>query len=435
MLSDEAVQPLLESGRPVLLHCGASWSTRSREVAAELAQWARGNASQSGDGVICVGVDVATAPKLFEQRKILTLPTLLLLRAGKVEDRVDGAGVADLEPLFEMANAYTSTSLAAKDLSMLSPRAALDAGLELLRQDAGHATVAPFLRRVLKDEHAGASNVLHEVTQLCFRARLNLLRSALRAAKADQFENFAATPEEAAVKEIATLVEELHTLHKEQLAAGPVCALTDLQDVTELLAHAELLLDALAAAERAGKAGAGAPSQEDLILQHYAHGRMKEALQGAVDWYKVAAGQNLHQLVADSCRPWRRAPDRPSVSYGAFMQPMPPSEPLDPEAYFHTDHYRARALLQRLLVALGPDSQSGVAAEARAKLQLLLDRKKHTPYHTRIVRVQRPHCAEMVGLGTGKRSGYSKKYWIAFGGGRVLPNTRPIGSPHCDFVT
>ncbi|CAK0827551.1 unnamed protein product, partial [Prorocentrum cordatum] len=66
--------------------------------------------------------------------------------------------------------------------------------------------------------------------------------------------------------------------------------------------------------------------------------------------------------------------------------------------------------------------------QARAELEFLLDTKKHVPFYTRIVYCRRGG-RPVWGWGTGKRSGFSRRYWLVWGPGTKYRNSRREWAP------
>jgi len=283
----------------------------------------------------------------------------------------------------------------------LTPRQAVALAEDLEMRGASAATVRPWYQQVLEDGRGAAA-------PLAFRARLGLLRCALAEAKVAGL----ATPGAAASAATAVL-ESLRLHHEEELEAEAV----DAVEVGRLVARAALLVDFWAGS---------ATGEEAEVLRLYAEGREEEAVAAALSWYQRAAGGDIPGLVASYCGPERRIADRrggvPSAS--VFSR-----EPLALGLDDAPGPAAPRALLRRLFEALG--HRSAVVAKARAELEFLLDRKPFVPFHTRRTMV-RKGGPPLVGRGTGKRSGYSKRYWIMWGPERCIINNRPMGSPHCD---
>eukprot|EP00435_Cladocopium_sp_Y103_P023486 s1324_g5.t1 len=380
---------------PFLVHCGAAWSQRSKRVADALAEW------NSGELKI-YSLDLSTAPETIEKRHIKGIPTLLLMREKRVEARADGADLQDLERLKEAARAYVRLS---------SPEDAADAlKTAEVMWDAKNVSAAQQLyRRALEGDLQDAA----------FRARLGLVKCAVQV-----LEKASASDKESQVKELQSALDELRKHHEEELLGGGEQVRVDGQQQTILLAHAELLLDAWTEDDRS--------VEEKNILKLWACGERKKALEEALKWYRTVAGNDIPGLVAAYCLPERRMLDRPhSIPVRSIYAQMPElatdSESLGPGA--------PRALLRRMLLAAmdkdfleaqGPS----LLSESLADLAFLLDRKEFIPFHTRKTRCRRggaPH----TGRGTGKRSGFSKRYWICWPN-TLYPNTKKMGSPHCD---
>ncbi|CAE7440432.1 CPK1 [Symbiodinium sp. KB8] len=93
-----------------------------------------------------------------------------------------------------------------------------------------------------------------------------------------------------------------------------------------------------------------------------------------------------------------------------------------------------RAILRRLLAA-GIDEEfregkESLVSSALADLAFLLDRREFVPFFTRKI-FRGKGGAPRTGRGTGKRSGFSKRYWIRYKD-TFYPNTKKMGTPHCD---
>jgi len=371
-------------------------------VAARLAEWAQTNGANAG--VLCASADLQAAPRIIHERNITSFPAVVLMRGGKVERRADGADVGALERLLEEAGVYshtaTGTEPAAPDKSGLLPRQALAVAEDLEQQGASPATVASWYQQIVED---GSSSAL----LLAFRARLGLLRCALAEAEA------AGPAAPAAADGARAALEALREHHEEELQGE----LQDAVEVGRLLARAALLADHWEGA---------AAGEEAEVLRLHAEGKVQEAVAAALAWYQSAAGGDIQGLVASYSSPERRIPERrgevPSKSVFA-------GESLALDLDDAPGPAAARAVLCRLFDALG--HQHEVVAKARAELEFLLDRKPFVPFFTRRIRA-RKGGPPLVGRGTGKRSGYSKRYWIMYGPERCIINNRPMGSPHCD---
>lgn len=384
---------------PFLVHCGASWSQRSKRVADALAEW------DSGELPI-YSLDLSTAPEAIEKRHIKGIPTLLLMREKRVEARADGADLQDLARLKEAARAYVKLS------KLSSPEDAADAlkRAEVMWDAKDVSAAQQLYRRALEGDLAKGN---------AFRARLGLVKCAVQVLEKAS----ASAAPSVMVEELQSALDELRKHHEEELLGGGEQVRVDGQQQTILLAHAELLVDAT---------DEDRSVEEKNILKLWACGERKKALEEALKWYRTVAGNDIPGLVVAYCLPERRMLDRPqSIPLRSIYAQMPElatdSESLGPGA--------PRALLRRMLLAAmdkdflevqGPN----LLSESLADLAFLLDRKEFIPFHTRKTRCRRggaPH----TGRGTGKRSGFSKRYWICWPN-TLYPNTKKMGSPHCD---
>jgi len=228
-----------------------------------------------------------------------------------------------------------------------------------------------------------------------------------------QAETAANNPSPELVGEIATTLRRLHTDHPYELRGQGV----DAVNLHMLAAHANLLLSLW-------KGEVEGPEAE--VLQLYAEGKKKEAVDAAIRWYQRAALENMGSLTESYFEPPRRISD---------WEDDIPTESLFAEDYFRdfaaqsTGVPDQRRLLRCLFAALGPNHE--IVHYARAELEFVLDRKKHVPFHTRWLRHHKGGPPKM-GRGTGKRSGYSKGYWLHWGPQRFRKNTKPMGGPHTD---
>jgi len=217
-------------------------------------------------------------------------------------------------------------------------------------------------------------------------------------------------------EELATAVSQLHERHAGELQPQEAVR-QDAASVARLVAHAELLADAWTGQFT---------GEEGEVLSLYAAGREEEALAAALAWYQQAASGNMPGLISALTSPLRHVPDR---------RGEPPPSPLFSQAPFAQELDQApgpaapRSMIRRVFAALGPTDPR--VAEARAELEFLLDTKKHVPFYTRIVYCRRGG-RPVWGWGTGKRSGFSRRYWLVWGPGTKYRNSRRMGSPHCD---
>jgi len=242
------------------------------------------------------------------------------------------------------------------------------------------------------------------------------------------------TIREVLVNQVATLLGQLHDQHTECLEGRGLDPLS----VNQLVARAELIADAWAArvttnalekeeVDVSARVTTNALEKEEVdVLNFYANGCEEKAVQAALRWYQRSAFRNFDGLIDAYTSPERRMPERrgslPQHSLFAHTDLACDLDKLPGPA-------APRALLGRLFDALGP--RHSLVQKALAELEFLLDTKKFVPFHTRRI------CLPMggppvIGKGTGRRNGFSKPYWIFYGPNRAYPNTRPMGSPHCD---
>lgn len=410
-LGDAELEDLLAAsgGRPLLLHCGAPWSARSKALVERLVEW--GNAS--GDsGVLLASANVEVAPRLVEKRHIRVVPTLLLVQDGKTHHRADGGEDNAVARVFAAAEAYNpeSSIVGASD-----PCLVVHAADEVLRQSAAveHGPVEAaaawqraerMYRQVLG--HDGSNSAF------AFRARLGLLRCAIsQGLVAVDAKGAEATVE--AADSVAALLTELGELHREEFECD---TRADGAPLARFITHAELLADAWK--------GEATSAEEKLVLGHYAAGRVEAALSEALTWYQSEAAGDIAGLVEAYCLPPRRLSDRPGD--------LPPSSIYSAEGLAEgveglPGPAGPRSILRRLFGALDPASED--VRKALAELEFLLDRKKWVPFHTRQLTTRRGG-APNAGRGTGSGSGYSKPYWIDYGPERAYKNTKPMGGPH-----
>mmetsp|Transcript_36994 Transcript_36994/g.81258 ORF Transcript_36994/g.81258 Transcript_36994/m.81258 type:complete len:448 (-) Transcript_36994:34-1377(-) len=393
-IGDDEIARLSGTPQPIVLHCGAAWSERSRRVAERLAEWS--HAGRDSEGILCFTADLYNVPRLVKEKHIKSLPTVLLLRNGKTEDRVDAADVAALERLMVAASRWSSNTelVFATATAATQPESVFAAAEELAQREAAEAT--ELYRRVLD---SGAAH-------LAFRARLGLLSCALETVQEGQ------RPTEEILAEVNNIVQELNSHHSAELRGegedGPL--------PSRLVAHASLLLDAWVSSSR---------GSEDEVLQLYAAGCPASAMQAALEWYRQEAGGDIEGLVAAHFRPGRLMPDRP----GQYPESLFSREPFASEIAHAFGPVRPRSMLRRLLTALGPDHE--VALQGQAELEFLLDTKERVPFHTRFV-WHHMGGKPRLGRGSGRTSGYSNGTWIAWGYDRMRRNTRRMNSPHCE---
>jgi len=386
----------------VVLHCGAAWSQRSQAVAARLAEWA--HSGPEAAGVTCVTADLTAVPDLVARRAIKGMPAVLFMRGGKVETRADGADVEALERILKVASNYGSVANKASPALTESWSAPETLALadDLWRQGVAPETIATFYEHALRGDAAFA-----------FRARLGLLRCALEACEVAAAAG--RPPAEDAVERAVGALAELQERHEDELYGVDVRE--DSMQVAQHLARAGLLIDAWSG---------DAEGEEAEVLDLYAKKYEEAAIDVALQWYRTAATNDMDGLVAAYCVPHRLIPDRAGSrsSRSIYAQDQLACEIPDapgPAA--------PRAMLRRLIAALGPMHDS--AMRARVELEVLLDNKPFVPFHTRVVYIRRGGPPKR-GWGTGKRSGYSKRYWVTYGPGTMRPNSKKMGSPHCD---
>lgn len=381
-----------------MLHCGAAWSARSREVAERLSEWARPGGA--GESILCATSDLEALPNLISERNIKGVPTVLLLRGGRTERRADGADTAALERVLAAASAYDAEmrKVLASAEGAPTPQTLVAAGDELLRQGGDPVTAAQAYRRALD---AGGP--------FAFRARLGLLGCILRRVAAVDMQ----IPPRDLVAEASSALADLVTHHGPDLAGEA----EDAGALARQVAHAELLVDAW-------EGHTAGDDDERKVLQHYADGDPGAAVDAALRWYQREAGGDIEGLIEAYCSPERRFSDRegdlPPTSI--YTQPM-----LERGFDEQPGPTRPRALLRRLFMALG--STHEIVSQARAELELLLDRRRHVPFYTRRLFVRQGGMPKL-GRGTGSRSGYSRVYWIAWGPGTYYRNSKPMGGPH-----
>lgn len=408
-VTDAHMAELNSAPRPVLLHCGLSWSPRSCRVAERLSEWSLSDGTSQG--VICATADVATAPQLTQDRHIKSVPTVLLLRGGKAEVREDGVDVNGLDRILAAASTYHAVSSADSVPENVLPAQALAVAEELERQGANPETVGLWYSAVLQEQESDINN---DVGVLEFRALLGVMRSLLR-----QFETSPVldSSKEKLANQVAALLGQLHGQHVESLEGHR----QDSDSVNQLVARAELIADAWATG-----ATTKVLEEEVEVLNLYADGHEDKAVHAALKWYQRSAFRNFDGLIDAYTSPERRMPDRrvnlpkhslfAAPDFACDLDKLPgPAAP--------------RALLRRLFAALGP--RHTLVQTALAELEFLLDTKKFVPFFTRRI------CLPMggppvIGRGTGRRNGMSKPYWIFYGPDRAYPNTRPMGSPHGD---
>jgi len=405
-INDEKFKALCDSqltpnnATPFLVHCGASWSQRSRRVADALAEWDSG-------ALPIYSLDVSRSPKAISQRHIKGIPTLLLMRENRIEARADGADLKDLERLKSAAKPYVKLSNIDSDAASILKSA------EVMLNSGGVIEAQKLFQRALEGPiHDGA-----------YRARLGLVKCAKQV-----LEKACATdkPEPSPVKDLATALTELKEHHEEELLGSGEEVRVDAQQQTIMLADAELLADAWTLDESRCE-------EETKILQLWARGERESAFQQALKWYQSTAGNDIPGLIASYLLPERRMLDRPGAIPRRSIYAQRPELAADSESPGPTV---PRALLRRMCLAAMDqnflEGKPSLLAKSLAELAFLLDRKEFIPFHTRKIRIRRGG-PPTTGRGTGKRSGFSKRYWICWPN-TVYPNSRKMGSPHCDFI-
>lgn len=423
-ISESELKALAVGSKPVLLHCGADWSKRSKEVASALADWA----SNTQGSLVCRTLDVGSSPDVVKTRHIKGLPTLLLLTRGRTFARADGANVEDLHRILSLAMPLLDST----EEESLSRHQALEAAEETLARSVGTEGLekaARLFKRAIgpetpEIETGGASPRWDHG----FRARWGLVRTALQALEAETPQS--ASPEAVAeappgkrVEALTSALAELSRHHEEELPGASELPAPDAPRCAVQLAHAELVADAWASSD--------VSDQELRILRLWASGWRQAAMTEAVEWYKMAAGVDTSGLVESFLLPERLIPDRrgsvPSQSLYSRVEGLPRDfEAAGPTA--------PRAILRRLLAA-GIDEEfregkESLVSSALADLAFLLDRREFVPFFTRKI-FRGKGGAPRTGRGTGKRSGFSKRYWIRYKD-TFYPNTKKMGTPHCD---
>eukprot|EP00434_Breviolum_minutum_P021510 symbB.v1.2.018982.t1/scaffold1531.1/size113404/1 len=417
-INDEKFKALCDSqltpsnATPFLVHCGASWSQRSQRVADALAEW------DSGDLPI-YSLDVSRSPKAISQRHIKGIPTLLLMRENRIEARADGADLKDLERLKSAAKPYVKLSNVDSDAASILKSA------EVMLNSGGVIKARELFQQALKGPiHDGA-----------YRARLGLVKCAKQV-----LEEACATdkPEPSLVKalfsqlpahlqtllvmqqDLATALAELKEHHEEELLGSGEEVRVDAQQQTIMLADAELLVDAWSLDESRCE-------EETKILQLWARGERESAFQQALKWYQSTAGNDIPGLIASYLLPERRMLDRPGAIPRRSIYAQRPELAADSESPGPTV---PRALLRRMSLAAMDrnflEGKPSLLAKSLAELAFLLDRKEFIPFHTRKIRIRRGG-PPTTGRGTGKRSGFSKRYWICWPD-TVYPNSRKMAT-------
>ncbi|CAK8994228.1 Hypothetical protein SCF082_LOCUS3842, partial [Durusdinium trenchii] len=398
---------------PCLVHCGTTWSQRSRRVADALANW------DSGQMPI-YSLDLDRAPATISSRHIKGIPTLLLMRENRVEARADGADLEDLLRLMEAAKPYLKGARQDdEDASKVSPMNALKSAEQMLTE-SNFSAAQQLFSRALEGNPDGA-----------FRARYGLVRcaywqlvAAVRKPNQGQEGGEGGQPFDKLVKELSSALCELREHHEEELFGCGQQVRIDSLKQTLLLADAELLVDAWTPDKNRGK-------EEEKILHLWATGEKKDAIEQALGWYQSVASKDLPGLINAYCLPERRILDRPGGIPTRSIYAQVPHLAIGPES---PGPVAPRALLRRLLLAAIDENfiqgKKSLVADSLADLAFLLDKEEFIPFYTRRIFLRRGG-RPTYGLGTGKRSGFSKRYWICWPE-TFYPNTKKMGSPHCD---
>eukprot|EP00913_Durusdinium_trenchii_P023707 g22268.t1 len=370
-IDDQKFKDLQE---PCLVHCGTTWSQRSRRVADALANW------DSGQMPI-YSLDLDRAPATISSRHIKGIPTLLLMRENRVEARADGADLEDLLRLMEAAKPYLKGARQDdEDGGLVSPMNALKSAEQMLTE-SNFSAAQQLFSRALEGNPDGA-----------FRARYGLVRCAYW-------------------QLVAAVRKPNQGQEGANIATGG-CR----------VAWAFIL------------------RQEEKILHLWATGEKKDAIEQALGWYQSVASKDLPGLINAYCLPERRILDRPGGIPTRIRQQGTSHESI----YAQVPHLAIgpespgpvapRALLRRLLLAAIDENfiqgKKSLVADSLADLAFLLDKEEFIPFYTRRIFLRRGG-RPTYGLGTGKRSGFSKRYWICWPE-TFYPNTKKMGSPHCD---
>eukprot|EP00927_Polykrikos_kofoidii_P044700 TRINITY_DN38598_c0_g1_i2.p1 TRINITY_DN38598_c0_g1~~TRINITY_DN38598_c0_g1_i2.p1 ORF type:complete len:512 (+),score=86.26 TRINITY_DN38598_c0_g1_i2:50-1585(+) len=403
----EGKEGLIATGGFVVLHCGVAWVAQSRAIADRLRDWSTSHAGK----VTCVTADVSDVPELLKVRNITSLPAVLFFRRGKLEARSDGANLVDLERILEEARMMLSLVAGEAVPAGVPPGMLLKVVDEIERRNGSPDTTSALCRQALDSSPA----------LFTFRARLGILRSALRAAEASSMQN----PPEEVARDVANTLEELHRLHERELDA----ARQDGEELHKLMAHAGLLTDAWAhAGVLKSWPGACVVSDEtDVpVLRLYSAGKQEEALKEAMKNYHRKADGDMAGLIAAYCQPDRGQPDEWREAYGPGLYSV---ERFATDTRMGPGPVAERSMLVRLFTALGP--MHPVVLKSRADLEFLLDLKKHVPFHTKTVYLRKGGQPRM-GRGSGKKSGYSKGYWLSWGPHRYRINQKKMNGPWND---
>ncbi|CAE6913395.1 unnamed protein product [Symbiodinium natans] len=432
VISDGDLKELAVGPKPVLVHCGADWNKRSREVASALADW---DSSQTSGSLVCRSLDVFSSPETVRTRHIKGLPTLLLLARGRTVARADGANVTDLQRILSLAGPLLDST----PEDNLTCEQALEAAEEALaRADgiAGLEKAARLFNRALPSSNPeGNFQGVKQRSDHAFRARLGLVQTAVQALEAETPRSaqepsseigqaeLAAPPVER-VEALASALSDLLAYHEEELPGASELPAPDAPRCAAALAHAELLVDAWAPAP-------DATDEEVCILRLWACGWRQAAINKALEWYQMEAGSDESGLIASFILPERLIPDRRGSVPRRSLYSRIEGLPRDFEAPGPT---APRALLRRLLTA-GIDEEfregkPSMVTRALGDLTYLLDRKEFVPFFTRTI-WRGKGGAPTTGRGTGKRTGFSKRYWIKYKE-TFYPNTKKMGTPHCD---
>mmetsp|Transcript_74606 Transcript_74606/g.207367 ORF Transcript_74606/g.207367 Transcript_74606/m.207367 type:complete len:488 (+) Transcript_74606:206-1669(+) len=405
VVGDDGIAALIATGRPIILHCGIDWSPESKLLADRLREWAStplDGATSAERTVICASADLRDAPRFSKERRIRSLPAVLFFRGGKVEQRMDGARVVNLERMLEVVRLYEGCEHVAPDVE-LSPAARLQVVDELTRRGAEPSRIAPLCRQILE---AGPS--LHS-----FRARWFLLQALLRTAEAAE----GVPPPAEIVDEMTMVLTDFYEHHERELLGSTLDSLA----VMKAVAHAGLLVDFWA--------GLADGEEEAEALRLYAAGSMKQALDVALLGYKRAAGGDIKSLVLSVMQS-----DRPQYEIPRAVPYTPKDsvwclEPLASEIANLPGPVAQRALLRRLFTALGP--RNDLVIRAMTDLEFLLDTKQWLRWKTRRIFLRKGGKPKL-GHGTGKRSGYSKGYQLAWDLWRLRVNTKKMNGGFSD---
>lgn len=390
LVHPQDVRDLIASGDPFVLHFGTSW-LRNTAVSDRLADWAgQDGAARHLSVAANSGLGAALVRQL--ELHLTSLPAVLLFRKGRQEKRVFGNDTEAVDRLLEEVDAWRG---AAGDDASASQ---LLASAEIALHKSSFADAKHFFDRVIA---AGPSP--HD-----FRAHLGLLRCAVRIAETVA----PAVPTPEVSEQVASSLWQLLDNHGEELSW-----MQDSDTIARDVAHAELLVDAWLS---------DSDGEERGILQMYASGSVADAMQAALKWYQRAAVSDIGSLIESYLAPERYVTDRPgAVPSSSLFASVPP---LRCDLDDVPGPARPRAILRRLIAALGPTHE--LVSAARVDLAFLLDRKPFVPWVTR----HQPHKHKGGGpertRGSGSGNGYSKPGWLYWGPGRDTFNSKKMGGPH-----